>query len=330
VPKRILSGVKPSAEMMHLGNWFGAVRQFVELQETAENFIFIADFHALTTIHDARQLRSNALEIALEYLACGLDPERTVLWRQSDVPEVCELTWLLNCVSPMPLLERAHAYKAAKDAGEDVSMGLFCYPVLMAADILAFQSDLVPVGEDQKQHVEMTRDMAQKFNTIFNTDALKIPEPRINVEVARVPGLDGRKMSKSYGNTIGLFEPDNQIKKKIMRIVTATVEMGQPLDPETCNVFALHKLFGGDLDGLRAEYEAGAIGFGESKKRLVPKVLEALAPIRQRYDALKGDLDYVEDVLRDGAGRARVVARETLDACRMASGFADPVKARAR
>lgn len=330
MPKRILSGVKPSAEMMHLGNWFGAVRQFVELQETEENYIFIADFHALTTIHDAAQLRSNSLEIALEYLACGLDPARTVLWRQSDVPEVCELAWLLNCVSPMPLLERAHAYKAAKDAGAEVSMGLFCYPVLMAADILAFQSDLVPVGEDQKQHVEMTRDMAQKFNTTFGTAALKIPEPRINIDVARVPGLDGRKMSKSYGNTIGLFETDSQIKKKIMRIVTATVELGQPLDPDTCNVFALHKLFGGDLDGLRAEYEAGSIGFGESKKRLVPKVLAALAPIRDRYDALKGDLDYVRDVLSDGAARARTVARATLEACRMASGFADPVEARAR
>ena len=330
MPKRVLSGVKPSAEMMHLGNWYGAVRQFVELQETEENYIFIADFHALTTIQDAAQLRSNALEIALEYLACGLDPERTVLWRQSDVPEVCELTWLLSCVSPMPLLERAHAYKAAKDAGADVSMGLFCYPVLMAADILAYQADVVPVGEDQKQHVEMTRDMAQKFNTTFGTDALKIPSPRISVEVARVPGLDGRKMSKSYGNTIGLFEPANQIKKKIMRIVTAPIPMGEPLDPEACSVFALHKLFGGDLDELRAEYESGAIGFGESKKRLVPKVMDALAPIRDRYDELKGDLDYVEDVLQEGATRAHEVARATLDACRLASGFADPVKAAAR
>ncbi|MCC7491449.1 MAG: tryptophan--tRNA ligase [Fimbriimonadaceae bacterium] len=323
--KRILSGVKPSADMMHLGNWFGAVRQFVELQETEDNYIFIADFHALTTVHDAGLLRSYAREIALEYLACGLDPQRTVLWRQSDVPEVCELTWLLSCATPMALLERAHAYKAASAEGAEVSMGLFCYPVLMAADILAYQADLVPVGEDQVQHIEMTRDMAEKFNRQCGSEVLKLPAHRVNQAVARVPGLDGRKMSKSYGNTLGLFEPDGALKKKVMRIVTDSTPLGTPLDPETCHVFALHKLFGGAaLDELRDDYVHGRIGYGESKKRLLPRILEGLAPIRERYEQLRQDLDYVEDVLRDGAARARLVARATLDACRLAAGFADP------
>ncbi|NUQ00603.1 MAG: tryptophan--tRNA ligase [Armatimonadetes bacterium] len=316
--------------MMHLGNWFGAVRQFVELQATEENFIFIADFHALTTVHDAAQLRSNAREIATEYLACGLEPEKTVLWRQSDIPEVCELTWLLACATPMALLERAHAYKAARQEEREVSMGLFNYPVLMAADILMFQSDIVPVGEDQVQHIEMTRDMAQKFNATFGTEVLKLPVARVNEAVARVPGLDGQKMSKSYGNTIGLFEPESQIKKKVMRIVTDSTPIGSPLDPEQDNVFALHKLFPGpDLDELRARYLAGDIGYGESKKLLVPKIIEHLAPLRERYEELRRQPDYVEDVLREGAQRARVVAEATILACREATGFADPVAARA-
>ena len=327
--KRGLSGIKPSAEMLHLGNWFGAVQQFVELQRTEDNYIFIADFHALTTISDAAQLRANAREIALEYLACGLDPAKTVLWRQSDVPEVCELAWLLACATPMPLLERAHAYKAAQDAGREVSMGLFNYPVLMAADILMFESDLVPVGEDQVQHIEMTRDMAQKFNLRCGREVLKLPAPRVVSGVAKVPGIDGQKMSKSYGNTIGLFEPAGAIKKKVMRIVTDSTEMGTPLNPETCNVFALHKLFdAGDLDDLRERYLAGSIGYGESKKLLVPKVLEGLAPQRDKYEELRQDLSYVEDVLADGARRARLVAARTMAAVREATGFADPPGAR--
>lgn len=327
--KRVLSGVKPSAEMMHLGNWFGAVRQFVELQETEENYIFIADFHALTTVRDAAQLRAQAREIALEYLACGLDPARTVLWRQSDVPEVCELTWLLCCATPMPLLERAHAYKAAKGDGAEVNMGLFTYPVLMAADILLYRSDIVPVGEDQVQHVEMTRDMAQKFNLMVGREVLKLPVARVVEGVERVPGIDGQKMSKSYGNTIGLFETDSAIRKKAMRIVTDSTPLGQPLDPETCTVFALHKLFGGPAtDELRARYLAGDVGYGEAKKLLVPRILEGLAPIRERYEELRGDPGYIEDVLNDGAARARQVAAETLAACREATGFADPVTVR--
>jgi tryptophanyl-tRNA synthetase len=322
MPKRVLSGVKPSAEMMHLGNYFGAVRQFVELQETEDNYIFIADFHALTTVHDAAQLRANSVEIAMEYLAAGLDPERTVLWRQSDVPEVCELTWLLSCVTGIGLLERAHAYKAARTEGRDVSMGLFCYPVLMAADILAYQADIVPVGEDQVQHIEMTRDMAESFNHVFRCSALRLPEPRLAQGYLRVPGIDGQKMSKSYGNTLGLFEDERALRKKVMSIVTDSTPMGQPLDPDTCTVFALHNLFpGDDLEELRAAYRAGSIGYGEAKKRLVPKVLAALAPIRERYAELARDPDYVEDVLAAGAHQARLVARQTLDACRLASGF---------
>jgi tryptophanyl-tRNA synthetase len=309
--------------MMHLGNWFGAVRQFVELQETEENFIFIADFHALTTVHDAAQLRANSLEIATEYLAAGLDPARTVLWRQSDVPEVCELAWLLSCVTGKGLLERAHAYKAAVDEGREVSMGLFCYPVLMAADILAYDADWVPVGEDQVQHIEMTRDMAEYFNHTFG-EVLKLPQPRLAKGFLRVPGIDGQKMSKSYGNTLGLFEDEKTLRKKVMSIVTDSTPMGQPLNPDSCTVFALHSLFpGDDLEELRRRYVAGDIGYGDAKKALLPKILHALTPLRERYAGLRRDPGYVADVLREGAKRASRVARATLDRCRRASGFAD-------
>jgi len=241
------------------------------------------------------------------------------------VPEVCELSWLLSCVTGMGLLERAHGYKAAKQEGRDVSMGLFCYPVLMAADILAYEADIVPVGEDQVQHVEMTRDMAERFNNTYG-DTLKLPEYRLAKGALRVPGVDGQKMSKSYGNTIGLFETDSAMKKKIMGIVTDSTPMGTPLDPDTCTVFALHTLFAGDdLEELREAYLAGAIGYGGAKKALLAKVLTALAPIRERYAELKSDPGYVEDVMREGAKRARIVARRTMDACRLAAGFADPV-----
>jgi tryptophanyl-tRNA synthetase len=323
--RRVLSGIKPSAEMLHIGNYFGAVRQFVELQATEENFIFIADYHALTTIHDAAQLRSNAREIATEYLACGLDPKQTTLFRQSDVPEVCELTWLLACVTPKGLMERAHAYKAATQEGREVSMGLFCYPILMASDILIYKSDVVPVGEDQVQHIEMTRDMAAKFNHTFGREVLKLPVPRVRQDVAAVvPGLDGRKMSKSYGNTIDLFAPDQELRAQVMRIVTDSTPMGQPLDPDKCVVFALHSLFPGPaLDELRARYLAGDIGYGESKKLLHAKLVEELAPVRERCAELKQHPDYVEDVLLDGGRSARATARQTLDECRAASGFAD-------
>lgn len=322
MPLRVLSGIKPSAEQLHLGNYYGALVQFVELQATEENFIFIADLHALTTVRDAAQLRANALEVAVEYLACGLDPAKTVLWRQSDVPEVCELTWLLSCVTGMGLLERAHAYKAALQEGREVDMGLFCYPVLMAADILIYQSDVVPVGEDQVQHIEMTRDMAGYFNNTFGREVLKLPVARLPLAAKRVPGIDGRKMSKSYDNAIGLFEPEPELRRKVMRVVTSTVPLGQPLDPDRDTVFALHSLWPGpELEELRARYLAGDIGFGEAKKLLVPKILGDLAPVRERYAELRKDLDYVEDVLREGAARARAEARATLAACREASGF---------
>lgn len=322
MPKRVLSGIKPTDQQLHLGNYYGALVQFVELQASEENYIFIADLHALTTIHDPDELRANTHEVAVEYLACGLDPVKSVLWRQSDVPEVCELTWLLSCVTGMGLLERAHAYKAARDEGREVNMGLFCYPILMAADILAYQSDLVPVGEDQVQHIEMTRDMAGYFNHTFGGEVLKLPQARLPQVAKRVPGVDGRKMSKSYGNSIGIFEDEASLRRKIMRIVTDTVPLGQPLDAEACTVFALHSLYPGpELDELRRRYQTGDIGYGEAKKLLVPKVLDDLATVRGRYAELKADPGYVEDVLHDGAARARAVARATLEACRQASGF---------
>lgn len=319
--KRILSGVKPSGEQAHIGNYFGAFKQWVDLQETHESYCFIADYHAMTTVTDGDALHAWTAEHMVELLAVGLDPEKTVLFRQSDVPEVCELTWILSCSTPHGLLERAHAYKDAKARGVDINAGLFGYPVLMASDILIYKSNLVPVGSDQKQHIEIARDIAQRFNNTYG-EVLVLPEPHIQEATAIVTGLDGRKMSKSYGNTIMLFEPEKQIRKKVMSIVTDSKTVEEPKDPETCNVFALHKLFDtGGLDELRARYRAGGMGYGESKTLLFEKMMQVLGPIRARYEELSTRRDYVEDVYREGAARARAVAHETVDECRHAAGI---------
>lgn len=318
---RILSGIQPTGKL-HLGNYFGMMRPVLELQEQGEAYIFIANYHALTTVQDALALRANTADVALDFLACGLDPEKAAFYRQSDVPEVTELTWLLSTLAPMGLLERCHSYKDKTARGMLATHGLFSYPVLMAADILSVQSDLVPVGRDQKQHIEVTRDLALKFNNQFG-DVFKIPEPSIRDEVAVVPGVDGQKMSKSYNNTIEIFGSAKDSRKRIMRIVTDSKGLEAAKDPDTCNVFALYKLLASadQQAELAAAYRAGGMGYGVAKKALADLFEEHVAPIREKRDALAGDPDFVEDILRDGAGRARALAAETLHRARAAVGL---------
>ena len=319
---RILSGIQPSGKL-HLGNYFGMMRPALHLQERGEAYLFIANYHALTSVHDAARLRQDTWDVALDFLACGLDPERTVFFRQSDVPEVHELAWLLSTVTPMGLLERCHSYKDKVAKGIAPSHGLFAYPVLMAADILIYQSNVVPVGRDQKQHVEVTRDIAIKFNNEFG-EVFTIPAPSIQDEVAVVPGLDGQKMSKSYGNTIDLFGDPKETKARIMRIVTDSKGLEEPKDPKTCNIFALYKLFA--TEAQRAEMEAnylgGNYGYGHAKKALLAIFEETFAPFRAKRAELQANPDYVEAVLRKGAERARATAAATLDKARQAVGLA--------
>ena len=271
--KRLLSGIKPSG-IIHIGNYFGAVKQFVDLQDSHESFVFIADFHAITTVQNKDELSKNILNITMDYLACGLDPKKVCLFKQSDLPEVTELTWYFNCITTMPYLERATAYKDAKAKSKEANVGLFDYPMLMAADILIQDADIVPVGSDQKQHVEYARDTAQKFNNIFG-ETFKLPEPLILKEVAIVPGIGGRKMSKSYGNTIPLFGNDDQIRKAVMSIVTDSKSPEEPKNPEECNIFAIHKLFlkGEDLENLKMRYLNGGLGYKESKDMLYQEII---------------------------------------------------------
>lgn len=318
---RILSGIQPSGKL-HLGNYFGMMRPAIELQERGQAYYFIANYHALTTIHDPALLRANTLNVALDFLACGLDPARTVFFRQSDVPEVTELTWLLSVITPMGLLERCHSFKDKTAKGIAATHGLFTYPVLMAADILSVQADVVPVGRDQKQHVEVARDIAIKFNLEFG-ETFKVPAPEIRDAVAVVPGLDGQKMSKSYNNTIELFGGEKETRARVMRVVTDSKGMADPKDPETCHVFQLYRLFAtpDQLTAMAARYRAGGMGYGEAKKALFDILWETLAPFRRRREELAGHLDYVEQVLREGANQARAVARQTLDEARRAVGL---------
>lgn len=318
---RILSGIQPTGKL-HLGNYFGMMRPVLELQDQGEAFIFIANYHALTTVGDSAVLRSNTHDVALDFLACGLDPAKAAFYRQSDVPEVTELTWLLSTLAPMGLLERCHSYKDKTARGLTATHGLFSYPVLMAADILAVQADIVPVGRDQKQHIEVTRDLALKFNNQYG-EVFKIPDASIREEVAVVPGLDGQKMSKSYNNTIEIFGAPNESKKRIMRIVTDSRALEEVKDPSTCNVFALYKLLAApdEQEALASRYRAGGMGYGDAKKTLQGCFERHFTPFRARREELANDPDYVEDVLRDGASRARKAAAETLRRARYAVGL---------
>jgi len=318
---RILSGIQPSGEP-HLGNYFGAMRQHVAWQEKGEAIYFLADYHSMTTIRDAEARRRFTRELALDYLAIGLDPEHAILYRQSDLPELCELAWVLSTVTPMGLLERAHSYKDKVAQGAAVSHGLFAYPVLMAADILIYNADVVPVGQDQKQHLEMTRDIAGAFNHAYGVEVFQLPEPHILEEVAVVPGSDGRKMSKSYGNTIRMFAPEKEVKKAVMGIVTDSTPVEAPKDVAT-PLFQLWTLFAApaEREALFARAQAGGLGYGEVKKDLLRRLLEHFGPYRERRAQWAARPDDVEDVLRRGVGRAREIARPTLAAARDAAGL---------
>ncbi len=328
---RILSGVQPSGRL-HLGNYFGAIEQFLALQDQGEALYFIADLHALTTLRNAEELKLRSFDLALDFLALGLDPERCILFKQSEILEITQLTWILSALTPMGLLERAHSYKDKTAKGLDADVGLFTYPVLMAADILAYGSELVPVGKDQKQHLEITRDLAVKFNQSFCPDfnpetgeggVLKLPQGHILEEKALVPGNDGQKMSKSYGNTIDIFAPEKEVKKSIMRVVTDSTPLEAPKDFKTCNVFALLSFFTDQKEQkeIKALYQKGGKGYGDFKKLLFEKVLETFGPARQKRKELSQDHSYVLKVLQNGAERARKLASQTLQAVQQACGL---------
>jgi tryptophanyl-tRNA synthetase len=319
---RILSGIQPSGTL-HLGNYFGMMRPALELQEKGEAFYFIADYHSMTSLFDAKERRKNTLDVALDFLACGLDPQRTVFFRQSDVPEVTELTWLLSTVTPMGLLERAHSYKDKIAKGIAPSHGLFAYPVLMAADILIYDSNVVPVGRDQKQHVEMTRDIAIKFNETYG-QTFVIPEPQIREEVAVVPGTDGQKMSKSYGNTIEIFGDEKAIRKKIMGIVMDSRTPAEP-KPDADKNLAVQLLKLVASADLGKEFEsrlrAGGLGYGDLKKGLFENYWNYFAEARRKRAELAANLDFVNQVLAGGAIKARTLAQQVLKRARKNSGL---------
>jgi tryptophanyl-tRNA synthetase len=319
---RILSGIQPSGTL-HIGNYFGMMKPAIELQERGEAFYFIADYHSMTSLFDANQRRANSLGVALDFLACGLDPKRSVFWRQSDVPEVCELTWLIGTLTPMGLLERAHSYKDKTAKGISPNFGLFAYPVLMAADILLFDSNVVPVGKDQKQHVEMTRDIAIKFNQSYG-ETFVVPDSEIRDETAVVPGLDGQKMSKSYGNTVEIFAEEKAIRKKIMGIVMDSRTPAEP-KPDADKNIAIQLLRLVAPADVALDYEnrlrAGGLGYGDLKKALFEHYWTFFAPARARRAELAANLDYVNGVLRDGAERARATASGVLQRARKACGL---------
>ena len=318
---RVLSGIQPSGRL-HIGNFFGAMRQHLQFQAEHDCFYFIADFHALTSNPSPADIAQHTLDVTMDYTALGLDTEKTVFWRQSDVPEVTELAWLLSCVTPMGLLQRCVSFKEKVAQGISPNHGLFAYPVLQAADILMYKTDLVPVGADQKQHIEVTRDIAIRFNNNYGK-ILTVPEEYIIESVAVVPGTDGRKMSKSYGNTIEIFEPEESIRKKIMRIVTDSTPLEQPKDPDKCNVFALLKLVTSaeELEEWENRYRSGGMGYGEAKKRLAELMIDYFKPFRQKRAELENNLDYVRELLANGAKRAKAVAVKTLAEARKAVGL---------
>jgi len=320
VAMRVLSGIQPSGQL-HIGNYFGSIKPNLEfVNEAEQSFFFIADLHALTTTQDAKTLKKSREDIVLDYLACGFDPNKAIIYEQSQIPEHTELMWILSCVCPMGLLERAVSYKDKVQQGIAASAGLFTYPVLMAADILLYDATHVPVGKDQKQHVEIARDLAGKFNTTFGKDILAVPEPVIRDETAVVPGVDGKKMSKSYGNTIPLFGDDAAIKKAIMGIVTDSKGATDPKNPDDCVIFQIHKLFlsESEVSALSEEYKGG-LSYGDAKKRLYEAVMDYFAPMKERRATLKKE--EVSEVLSQGRERARKVACATIERVRKSVGL---------
>lgn len=321
---RILTGIQSSGRQ-HLGNILGAIRPAIELANDPKNeaFLFIADLHSLTTIKDAELRKENVLATAAAWLACGLDTEKVVFYRQSDIPQVTEMTWYLNCFTPFPMLANAHSFKDKSENLADVNAGLFIYPVLMACDILMYDANIVPVGKDQKQHLEMTRDIAGSVNHQLKQDVFVLPEAKISEEVMVIPGTDGRKMSKSYNNFIDVFLPEKKLRKQIMGIVTDSTPLEDPKDPDSCNAFALYSLLASDgqVEEMRQNYLNGGYGYGHAKQALFELILEEFAEERKRFDELITQPELIEKLLLDGAQKAKPVADEVLGRLKTAIGF---------
>jgi tryptophanyl-tRNA synthetase len=318
---RILSGIQPSG-ILHIGNYFGMIRQAMALQDEGEAFYFIADYHALTSVRDPDILRENVRRVALDFLACGFDPERGALFLQSDVPEVTELAWILSTVTPTGLLERAHSYKDKIARGMSASAGLFTYPILQAADILIYDSDVVPVGKDQKQHIEITRDLATKINETFG-NVFKLPQPRIQSATEVVPGIDGQKMSKSYGNTIDIFGSEKETRKQVMSIVTDSTPVEAPKDPDVSTIFQLFSLVGSadEVAEMRSAFKKGGSGYGEFKKQLFGRLWEFFAPMRKRREEILAQPETIDTVLARGAERSNAIAHGVMARVRQAVGL---------
>lgn len=323
---RVLTGIQSTGKP-HLGNILGAIMPAIELSKNPSNeaFFFMADMHSITAIKDGEALKENTLSVAAAWLAFGLDTERHTFYRQSDLPEVTELMWYLNCFTPIPMLENAHSFKdkSTKLSKDKINTGLFTYPVLMAADILLYDAEIVPVGKDQKQHLEITRDIARSINHQYGNETFVLPEPQIKQEVMTVPGTDGEKMSKSYGNTIDIFQPDKKLRKNIMKIVTDSTPLEEPKDADNCNVFKIYSLLGTaeQIDVLRAKYEGGNFGFGHAKEELYQLVLSKFKKERERYDSLMNNPADIQKELSNGAEKARKIALSTMKRVRTNFGL---------
>jgi len=318
--KILVSGVKPTGRP-HIGNYFGAMKQFVDLQDEYESRVFVADYHAITTVQNAEVLSRHTLDVALDYLAIGVDPAKTLLFKQSNISEVCELGWIFNCITTMPYLMRAHAYKDAEAKNKEINVGVFDYPLLMAADILIQDADVVPVGQDQKQHVEYARDTAEKFNRIFG-DTFKLPNALIYENVKTVMGTDGQKMSKSYGNTIPLFAEDDEIKKAVMGIPTNSQGVEESKDPEADNLFTFHKLFANEkeITEIERRYREGGLGYKESKDILISNIIRLIAPLREKRKGFEQDEEAVRKILKENGEKVREMAHEKMIRVRKAVG----------
>ena len=318
---RILSGIQPSG-VLHIGNYFGMMRQSIALQDEGETFYFIANYHALTSLRDPKAVIENSRRVALDFLACGFDPNRGILFMQSDVPQVTELTWILSTIAPMGLLERAHSYKDKIARGLPATVGLFGYPILMAADILIYDSDIVPVGKDQKQHIEITRDLAVKINETYR-DVFKLPAPRIQAATEVVPGIDGQKMSKSYGNNIDIFGDEKETRKRVMSIVTDSTPVEAPKDPDKSTIVQLYSLFASkqEIEAMRERFKKGGTGYGDFKKQLFEKLWEYFAPMRKRREEIQRDKPYIDAVLAKGAKQANEIADQVMERVRKAVGL---------
>ena len=319
--KNLLSGIQPSGSL-HIGNYFGAIRQFVDMQDSHNAIYMIVDYHALNSVQNKEEMSQNILNLATDYLALGLDPQKSIIFKQSDVSEHTELCWIFDTITTMPFLMRAHAFKDAEANNKEISVGKFNYPMLMAADILLYDTEVVPVGQDQKQHVEYARDTAQKFNFVFKQEVFKLPESKILDTVAVIPGTDGRKMSKSYGNTIPLFASLEEITKAVMSIITDSKPVSESRNPEEDNVFKLHRLFSkpDELFDLRQKYEKGGISHKESKELLIKNINTFTAPLREKREQLAHDTDFVLDVLKEGGKRAKLKAEHKMEQVREVIG----------